>query len=67
LIFSVHPPGDPNEGEAHHVAMLETLVPFDVIAGNTSEDGLSSNGDRVAEHEVSTANKVAIHYPRGDA
>jgi cell wall-associated NlpC family hydrolase len=27
-----------------------TLTSIDVIAGNTSEDGKSRNGDRVAEH-----------------
>lgn len=66
LIFSVHPPGDPEAGKAHHVAMLEVPETFQAIAGNTSADGLSSNGDRVAEHAVSRANKVAIQYPRGD-
>ncbi len=66
LIFSVHPTSDPEPGKAHHVAMLEDPQTFQTIAGNTSEDGVSSNGDRVAEHVVSKANKVAIHYPRGE-
>jgi hypothetical protein len=65
LIFSIHPPDAPEPGKAHHVAMLEDPDTFQVIAGNTSEDGISSNGDRVAEHVVSKANKVAIQYPRG--
>lgn len=60
LVFSV----DPVTGKAHHVALLVTLAPFVTIGGNTSEDGKSSNGDRVAEHDVNPANKVFVHYPR---
>lgn len=59
LVFSVRADGTP-----HHVAFLETLSPFQTIAGNTSEDGTSDNGDRVAEHVVSTTNKVIVQYPR---
>jgi hypothetical protein len=61
LIFSVHDDGTP-----HHVAMIEETAPaLTTIAGNTSADGLSSNGDRVAEHIVSSTSKVCVHYPRG--
>lgn len=35
-----------------------------VIAGNTSADGSSANGDRVAEHAVSVDGKAIIRYPR---
>jgi hypothetical protein len=60
LVFSVRGDGTP-----HHVGILETVSPFQTIAGNTSEDGTSDNGDRVAEHVVSTDGKVIVHYPRG--
>lgn len=69
LVFSVHPDGTP-----HHIAIYTgqtlpdaTTVPDDqivTIAGNTSEDGTSSNGDRVAEHAVPRAGKVFVRYPR---
>lgn len=74
LVFSVHPDGTP-----HHIAMytggLEVATSsYDgvaagpdeivVIAGNTSEDGISSNGDRVAERPVPKAGKVGVKYPR---
>jgi hypothetical protein len=59
-VFSVLPDGTP-----HHVAILATIDPFATVAGNTSEDGVSANGDRVAEHPVSRQGKVFVHYPRG--
>jgi hypothetical protein len=59
LVFSVHPDGTP-----HHVALETQHSPLKTIAGNTSEDGVSSNGDRVAEHEVSPDGKVFVRYPR---
>ncbi len=55
LVFSVHPDGTP-----HHVAIVTGTTPLTAIAGNTSEDGTSSNGDRVAEHVISTTNKVFV-------
>lgn len=61
LVYSVSPT-DPDN--AHHIAILTVKTPFTTIGGNTSEDGKSSNGDRVAEHTVSTANKVIVRYPR---
>lgn len=61
LVFSVLGDGTP-----HHVAILATIDPFATVAGNTSEDGISSNGDRVAEHPVSRQGKVFVHYPRGE-
>lgn len=64
LIFSVHPPGHPEAGQPHHVAICTGARPLTAIAGNTSADGKSSNGDRVAEHEISADNKVFVSYPR---
>lgn len=64
LIFSVHPEGHPEEGKAHHVAICSNGKPLKALAGNTSEDGKSSNGDRVADHEISPENKVFVSYPR---
>jgi len=49
---------------AHHVGIVSNLNPLESIAGNTSEDGVSSNGDRVAEHAITPAGKVFVHYPR---
>ena len=51
---------------AHHIGIITKDGGGMGIAGNTSEDGSSSNGDRVAEHSVTT-NAAAIkyiHYPR---
>ncbi len=48
---------DPENGTAHHVALVTEWLPLKTIAGNTSEDGLSSNGDRVAERRVSAKGK----------
>lgn len=61
LVYSVSPE---NPDDAHHIAILASKDPFETIAGNTDEKGISSNGDRVAEHGVSLNNKVFIHYPR---
>jgi hypothetical protein len=52
------------EGRAHHVGIVTQIAPLKSIAGNTSEDGVSSNGDRVAEHTISPAGKIFVHYPR---
>lgn len=41
------------QGRAHHVGIVTLINPLIGIAGNTSEDGSSSNGDRVAEHAIS--------------
>lgn len=55
LVFSVN-----EEGIPHHVGVVSSIDPLKSIAGNTSEDGTSSNGDRVAEHEISPTNKVFV-------
>jgi hypothetical protein len=52
-----------NAGDhAHHVGIVTGVNPLVGIAGNTSADGKSNNGDRVAERPV--ASDVFIHYPR---
>ncbi len=51
-------------GLAHHVGIVSDIDPLKSVAGNTSEDGTSSNGDRVAEHVINPAGKVFVHYPR---
>lgn len=55
---------------AHHIGIV-TELPYpglnsyySAIAGNTSEDGKSSNGVGVFEHAV--APRVFVHYPRGE-
>lgn len=59
----------PDTGLAHHTGFVVTVNgdgTYGTIAGNTSEDGLSSNGDRVAEHTLTpAAGTIAfVAYPR---
>jgi hypothetical protein len=56
-------------GHAHHIGFVTTIpyirdprASLAGIAGNTSEDGKSSNGTGVFEHGINA--KVFIHYPR---
>lgn len=58
LVISVTP-----EGHGHHIAICTVADPLTTFAGNTSADGLSSNGDRAAEHEVSATSKVFVRVP----
>lgn len=52
-----------DQDHAHHVGFVTD--PGTGIAGNTSADGKSSNGDRVAEHGISSGPHVKyIKYPR---
>lgn len=56
LFFYVKPDGTP-----HHVGIVTDVKPDGSvigIAGNTSEDGKSSNGTGVFEHEISTVSTV---------
>lgn len=46
---------------AHHIGFVTELEPLTGIAGNTSEDGASSNGDGVHEHEIHAT--TFIHLP----
>lgn len=47
---------------AHHIGIVTEND--EGIAGNTSADGKSSNGDRVAEHGLSKTHIKFVHYPR---
>ncbi len=48
---------------AHHIGFITDGD--NGIAANTSADGTSSNGDRVAEHAISKGPHVKyVHYPR---
>lgn len=60
LVLSI----DPATGRAHHVGIVTAIDPLTSIAGNTSADGTSSNGNGVYEHAISNANKVFVNYPR---
>lgn len=60
LVLSINPA----TGLAHHIGICTVVEPLTTIAGNTSDDGVSANGDRVAEHAVSPDNKVYVAYPR---
>lgn len=53
-----------DQGLAHHVGIVTLTSPLTSIAGNTSEDGRSANGDRVAEHPVLSTRNAFVHYPR---
>jgi hypothetical protein len=48
---------------AHHIGFVTQALPLMGIAGNTSADGTSSNGDRVAEHNISGSHLRFVHYP----
>lgn len=50
------------DDHAHHIGFVTSTDPLTGISGNTSEDGTSSNGDRVAEHTIGRA--VFVAYPR---
>lgn len=49
-----------DQDHAHHVGMVTSIDPLIGIAGNTSEDGTSSNGDGVHEHPISA--RVFVDY-----
>lgn len=51
---------------AHHIGFVTGTAPLTGIAGNTSEDGKSSNGTGVFEHGISWDPKgvVFVRYPR---
>lgn len=48
--------------DAHHVGIVTSAAPLRGIAGNTSEDGKSSNGTGVFEHGLSTSPET--HFVR---
>ncbi len=49
------------QDHAHHIGIITQDGGGIGIAGNTSEDGSSSNGDRVAEHSI-TKDESKIKY-----
>jgi len=48
---------------AHHIGIVSALEPLTGIAGNTSSDGTSNNGDGVYEHGINA--HIFIHLPGG--
>ena len=48
------------DGTPHHVGIVTDIAPLTGIAGNTSEDGLSSNGIGVFEHEIPRVRTVFV-------
>jgi hypothetical protein len=59
LCFTVN-----SAGHAHHIGIVTAVNPLVTIAGNTSKDGTSDNGDGVYEHPVSVAGKVFVRLPK---
>lgn len=56
-----------SNSHAHHCGLITQAAPLTGIAGNTSADGTSSNGDGVYEHALHVASPgriVFVHYPR---
>ena len=51
-----------DQDHAHHIGIVSSVNPLEGIAGNTSKDGTSSNGDGVYNHGINA--KVFVHYPR---
>ena len=58
LFYRVHP----STKTPHHVGFVTRVYPdrIGTIAGNTSDDGLSSNGDGVHEHDVRMDTKTLV-------
>lgn len=50
-------------GHAHHVGTVSNTRPLTGVAGNTSADGKSSNGDGWYEHEINAAHCVFVRLP----
>lgn len=51
------------QDHAHHIGIVTGLDPLTGIAGNTSPDGSSPNGDGVYEHEIHAS--VFVDYTKG--
>ncbi len=49
-----------DDGTPHHVGIVTGVDPLTGIAGNTSKDGLSSNGDGVWEHPINVPRKHLV-------
>jgi hypothetical protein len=71
LVVSVPQVGDTflyvNDADhAHHIGFVTALTILSGIAGNTSADGTSDNGDRVAEHGLilNTKHLKFVRFPK---
>ena len=56
-----------NPVDAHHTGLITEVKDDGTvigIAGNTSSDGKSSNGDGVYEHAIDTSKIIYVRYPR---
>ena len=51
-------------GHAHHIGFVTTQGPLTGLAGNTSEDGTSSNGTGCFEHGIAKPMSGDIAYAR---
>lgn len=65
MVRSEGKPGDlflyvDRNDHAHHIGIVTDAAPLTGIAGNTSEDGRSSNGDGVYEHGINA--RVFVRY-----
>lgn len=58
LVLSIN-----SAGVGHHIGLVTGVTPLTSIAGNTSEDGVSANGDGCHEHAISPDNKVFVRIP----
>jgi hypothetical protein len=58
LVFSML-----GQHDAHHIGIVTVSEPLTAIAGNTSRDGTSSNGDGVYEHTISPKHKLFARVP----
>lgn len=67
VFFRVRPAGSVPDGDAHHTGFVTQTYPDRIgsIAGNTSEDGQSSNGTGVFEHDLklNPATLVFVRLP----
>jgi hypothetical protein len=50
-------------GQAHHVGIVTQVNPMKGLAGNTSEDGLSSEGVGVFEHPIAAGRMAFARLP----
>jgi hypothetical protein len=48
------------DGTPHHVGIVTDTLPLSGIAGNTSEDGLSSDGVGVFEHPIASGPRTVF-------
>jgi hypothetical protein len=53
-----------SDDHAHHIGIFTDPDDWTGISGNTSANGLSSNGDRVAEHHLGNLGVKFIRFPK---